>query len=76
MGVKVPKFRVLMRVDAYVEYEAQIEADDAQEAAIIGYDNDSKIEWNEVGTLQFDARHVVTLDKKGQEIAETKLGEG
>ena len=65
-----------MRVDAYVEYEAEIEADDAKKAADLAYDNGPNIDWTEIGTQQFDARHVVTLDEDGDEIEETKWGKG
>jgi hypothetical protein len=72
----MPKFRVLMRVDAYVDYEAEVEADDAKEAALLAYDGQPGIVWTEVGTQQFDARHCVTLDDDGDEIEETKWGKG
>lgn len=65
-----------MRVDAYVDYEAKIEADDAKAAADFAYDNSDQIDWTEVGTQQFDARHVVTLDDDGDEIEGTKWGKG
>lgn len=72
----MPTFKVLMRVDAYVEYEAEIEADNAKEAALIGYDGGPGIEWSEIYTQQFDAHHCVTLDDNGNEIAGTKWGKG
>jgi hypothetical protein len=72
----MPKFRVLMRVDAYVKYEAEVEANDPKEAADLAYDDGPEIKWTELGTQQFDARHVVTLDADGDEIEETKWGKG
>jgi hypothetical protein len=72
----MPVFRVLMRVDAYVTYEADIEAQSAEEASDIGYGNGPEVTWRELDTIQFDARHVVTLDGEGNEIEETRWGEG
>jgi hypothetical protein len=72
----MPVFRVLKRVDAYVVYEADIQAEDAKEAAEFAYDDDPEIAWREMDTVQFDASHVVTLDDEGNEIDETKWGKG
>lgn len=65
-----------MRVDAYVEYETEIEADDPQAAADLAYHSGAEVTWKELGTVEFDARHVVTLDDSGEEIDETKWGKG
>lgn len=72
----MPTYRVLMRVDAYVEYETQVDADDPKEASEIAYRDGPEVIWKELGTSEFDARHVVTLDDAGEEIDETRWGKG
>jgi hypothetical protein len=57
-----------------VDYEAEIEADNAKSAADFAYDNSDQIEWTETGMQQFDAHHVVALDDDGDEIEATKWG--
>lgn len=70
----MPKFIVLCRVDAYVDYRAEIQADDAEEAALVARENSSDYQWEEDGPVEFDACGYVTLDKKGNEIEHTRCG--
>lgn len=70
------KFRVLMRVDAYVEYETEVDADSPKGAVDVAYSGGGAIAWTEVRTRQFDARHVVALDGMGHEIEGTQWGKG
>lgn len=72
----MPKFTVLSRVDAYVDYVAEIEAGSAEEAADIAYEGDVPIRWEERGVVEFDARLVITLDDEGEEIEQTARGKG
>ncbi len=72
----MPKFTVLSRVDAYVDYTAEVEADSPEEAAEIAYDGGPEIKWVEQGTVEFDAARVVTLDADGEEIESTVCGKG
>ncbi len=39
----MPVFTILSRVDAYVDYVAEIEADSAEEAVDIAYDGDPSV---------------------------------
>ena len=72
----MPKFNVLCRVDAYVDYVAEIEADDAQAAARTAADNlSSRHNWEARGTQEFDARLYITLDQNGDEIDGTQAGD-
>ncbi|MBA3812857.1 MAG: hypothetical protein H0X27_14650 [Caulobacteraceae bacterium] len=70
----MPKFKVLCRVDAYVDYIAEVEADDAEEAADFAEDNASDYSWEEQGAVEFDARGYVTLDAKNNELDHTRRG--
>jgi hypothetical protein len=72
----MPTFTVLSRVDAYVDYVAEVEADSAEEAADLAYDGDPSVKWQERGVVEFDARRVVALDEDGEEIEETARGKG
>lgn len=71
----MPTFKVLRRVDAFVDYIAKVRADTAAEAAELAEDDEGRYKWEEVGTHQFDARLFVTLDKNGREIEETQVGD-
>ena len=71
----MPTFQVLRRVDAFVDYVAEVEADTPAEAAELAQDNEDDYDWRERGECQFDARLFVTLDDKGSEIAATQVGD-
>ena len=75
-GARMPMFTVLSRVDAYVDYLAEVEADTAEDAADLAYDGDPSIKWVKEQVVEFDARHVVTLDDEGNEIESTARGKG
>ncbi|MCR9129437.1 MAG: hypothetical protein NXI12_07945 [Alphaproteobacteria bacterium] len=69
------KFRVLSRVDAFVDYIAEVEADNADEAAQIAFDGGEGVVWKTQGVSEFDDRRVVTLDGDGEEIEATARGD-
>lgn len=69
------KFSVLSRVDAFVDYVAEVEADTAEEAADLAYDGSVSVAWAKRGVVEFDARHVVALDARGEEIEATARGD-
>ncbi len=70
----MPRFRVLRRVDAYLDSVAEVEAEDAEEAALLAEDNEDAYEWDELGAVGFDARGFVTLDDNDDEIDRTRTG--
>lgn len=72
----MPLFTVLSRIDAYVDYIAEVEADSPEEAADLAYDGDPSVVWEKSGVVEFDARHVVALDADGEEIEATARGKG
>ena len=69
------KFTVLSRVDAFVDYVAEVEAETAQEAVDLAYRGLSPSAWAERGTVEFDARHFVAPDSRGEEIEATARGD-
>lgn len=73
---QMPKFNVLCRVDAFVDYVAEVEADDAEEAAqLANHDLAGRYKWTERGTEEFDGRLYITLDEHGAEIDGTQAGD-
>jgi muconolactone delta-isomerase len=76
IALSMPIFTVLSRVDAYVDYVAEVEADSAEEAADLAYEGDPSVIWQELGVVEFDARWVVALDDDGEEIEDTARGKG
>lgn len=70
----MPKFTVLSRKDAFVDYTTEVEAADA-EAAVALVDQGSGFTWEERGVVEFDARLLVALDEDGQEIEGTERGD-
>ena len=70
----MPTFKVLCRVDAFIDYVAEVEADDADEAAYLAKEG-PKLEWERDGEAEFDARLYVTLDEHGEPIDSTQCGD-
>jgi hypothetical protein len=70
----MPMFTVLCRVDAYVDYTARVEADDAEQAADLACDSPGDYIWEERGAVEFDACGYVALDAKDEEIEVTRRG--
>ncbi len=69
------KFKVLRRVDAFVDYVAEVEASSAEEAAQRAEDNEERYDWEKVDVQHFDARLFVTLDQDGNELEHTQTGD-
>jgi len=72
----VPVFTVLSRVDAYVDYITEIEADTPEEAVDLIYMGAVDVTWEKSGVVEFDAVHIVALDDDGGEIESTARGKG
>ena len=68
-------FTILRRVDAFVNYETQVNADNASHAATLAREKDDALEWQMVSTSTFDARSFVALDDNGEEIEATEQGD-
>jgi hypothetical protein len=71
----MPKFKVLTRVDAFVDYVAEIDAPSVEKAVELAWKDTPGIVWKEYGTVEFDARHVVALDDNGYEMERTARGD-
>ncbi len=70
----MPKFTVLSRKDAFVDYLAEVEAETPEAAVDLAYGGGPGITWEPYGTVEFDARRVVALDDDGEEIESTARG--
>lgn len=71
----MPKFTVLSRKDAFVDYLAEVEAETPEAAVELAYEGGPGIKWEERGTVEFDAFHMVALDDEGREIESTACGD-
>lgn len=72
----MPKFTILSRVDAYVDYTCEVEADSAEEAVDLVYDGDVKIDWKESGVTEFDSVRMSAIDEDGNDIDGYTRGKG
>ncbi len=73
----MPIFKIISRVDAYVDYVTEVEAETAKEAVDLAYDGlKSNLKWVQRGVVEFDAAHVVLLDVNGGEIEGYSRGKG
>lgn len=73
--IAMPTFQVLRRVDAFVDYVAEVDAPDADQAAAAAAGDERRFEWKKVGVAQFDDRLFVALDERGDEIDSTQRGD-
>jgi len=71
----MPNFTVLCRIDAFADYVAEVEADNAEKAAELAQDNHGDYKWEHHQTQEFDARLYVTLDADGDAIERTQVGD-
>lgn len=69
----MPIYTVRRRVDAFVDYLAEVEADDPVAAAQLAEEQDGDLAWVPDGVCEFDDRVFITLDAVGAEIAETEV---
>ena len=71
----MPTFTVLCRIDAYADYVAEVEADNAAEAAELARENHGDYKWEHDQTAEFDDRLYVTLNDEGDEFEGTQVGD-
>ena len=64
---------VRRRVDAYVDYVAEVVADDAKQAAAIAASMDDDLDWANEGAHEFDERIFITLNSDGDELTDTEF---
>lgn len=73
---KMPKFTILSRVDAYVDYTCEVEADSAKEAVDLVYGYQIDVKWEPAGTVEFDAVRMSAIDENGDDIDGYTRGKG
>jgi hypothetical protein len=71
----MPVYRVLRRVDAFVDYASEIEAQTAKEAAELARENVDLLNWTREGEHEQDAQAFFALDGAGNEIADSECGD-
>ncbi len=71
----MPRYRVLRRVDAFVDYCTDIEAASPEEAAALANWKEDNLVWKQTEIVEFDARLFVTLNQDGCEIESSKTGD-
>ena len=71
----MPTFKVLKRVEAFVDYHIDVEADDAKSAAEYATAEDDELDWQASATTEFEESRIVTLDSDGNEIEDTAFGD-
>lgn len=72
----MPKFTVLSRVDAYVDYTCDVEADTAEEAVDLVYAGLVEVEWKHQGVVEFDALRMSAIDGDWNDIDGYTRGKG
>ncbi|PZT96750.1 MAG: hypothetical protein DI624_12375 [Brevundimonas sp.] len=72
----MPTFRILSRVDAYVDYTCEVEADSAEEAVDVVYEGHVKVTWENQGVTEFDAVRMSAIDEHGEDIDGYARGKG
>ena len=70
----MPKFNILCRVDAFVDYVAEIDADNAEEAARLAQKGPDCYDWVKKDFEEFPARLYVALTPSGDPIENTQIG--
>lgn len=72
----MPTFTIQSRVDAYVDYTCEVEADSAEEAVDLVYNGDVAVEWKQSGVVEFDAVRMSAIDDNGEDIDSYTRGKG
>lgn len=72
----MPVFTVLSRVDAYVDYTCEVDADSAEEAVDLVYEGQAKVTWENQGVTEFEAVRMSAIDENGEDIDGYARGKG
>lgn len=72
----MPTFRILSRVDAYIDYTCEFEADSAEEAVDLVYEGHVKVTWEPQGVTEFDAVRMSAIDEDWNDIDGYTRGKG
>jgi hypothetical protein len=71
----MPRFRVLRRIDAWIDHVAEVEATNPEEAASLALRLDG-LQWRRAGETEFWNARFATLDEQGDELPETVVTRG
>ncbi|WP_426050563.1 hypothetical protein [Brevundimonas sp. SL161] len=72
----MPIFKILSRVDAYVDYTTEVEAGSAEEAVDLVYEGHVPVEWSSQGVVEFDAVRMSAVNEDGEDIDGYTRGKG
>jgi len=72
----MPIFTILSRVDAYVDYTCEVEAENAEEAVDLVYMGDIRVVWKNQGVTEFDAVRMSAIDADWNDIDGYTRGKG
>ena len=72
----MPTYTILSRVDAYVDYTCNVEADSAEEAVDQIYEGLVPVTWDRQGVVEFDAVRMSAVDERGEDIDGYTRGKG
>ena len=72
----MPRFTILSRVDAYVDYTCTVTARSAEEAVDLVYDGWAKVKWKKRDVVEFDAVRMSAIDADGEDIDGYTRGKG
>lgn len=71
-----PKFTILSRVDAYVDYTCEVEAGSTEEAVDLVFEGLTPVTWQQQGVTEFDAVRMSAIDEHGDDIDGYSRGKG
>lgn len=72
----MPKFTILSRVDAYIDYTCEVKARNTEEAVDLVYEGLVEVKWEPAGTEEFDAVRMSAVDRDGNDIDGYTRGKG
>lgn len=72
----MPRFTILSRVDAYVDYTCEVEAGSAEEAVDLIYEGLVDVTWEKQDVVEFDAVRMSAIDADGEDIDGYTRGKG
>lgn len=72
----MPKFTILSRVDAYVDYTCEVRTRTAEEAVDLVYGGHIEVKWKPGGVVEFDAVRMSAIDANGDDIDGYVCGKG
>ncbi len=71
----MPIFKVLRRVDAFIDYTTEVDAANPIEAAAVARANADSLAWTGCGAHEHDAKAFFALDGAGFEIPDSECGD-